>query len=803
MRRIVLSLFALITMLIIVISVLWIARHSWLQPAVNHWLQQHGIELTHVGDTRIGAQATYIGSAEVTLRNLYRLRLSGISIDNASLWAAAPQYTIRIQRAAVEEIQLTANGQKPEQPPPVPASKQLPALPITDLLKALRRVPQLSLAIESLSLPGIRDDVSATLLRDTQQQNYQLALTHPLHELSVDLDLGADQRAGLLASARFHPSEPGDKPTLRTTLELQKQKRDWIAELRGEANPTAEISAGKWRLSGHTVFSAHWRFTDNLTDLSAIRALQASVAAKPLQATNADTGNTFTITSAGPVTLRQLGQLSLESPFNIELATVGPQAITLPAADTGNQSWPDTIKQIGLAAPTRIGLALPQPAKITASFSTGITEITAPSTSVSLFGTGTGSEQGLEINTGEVACQPMSRQCHVQDAEIPIDWLTLQNLELIDGKLLVRELWVEGDVAHIDFSSRALSAKSHGKTIRSPEVNGSIRLAGEQLHGQLNLSVAQHARINIEGKHSLEKRAGEATFAVPALEFSEKQSLANLVEGLPVNLLHGTLSGKGAVDWSPNTLKATLDLDASQVAITHRDSFATGLSTSGRVEYDGSTGAVRYALPLTIEKFDPGIPIEEIKMRVVATGSDKLLRIEQFGARLLDGDVSAPLLVPGGEGVFPVAVNGLRLGALGKALAMKGLSMTGTVDLQLPLSFTDGGVVVEGGKLRSRAPGGELRYYGAFSPRTLASNAQLALLAGALEDYHFRELTGSIDYPTSGDLRLGLRIVGKSASLDKNRDLILNLNVENNIPQMLRSLQASRDLTESLEDSLR
>ncbi|GMG86905.1 intermembrane phospholipid transport protein YdbH family protein [Biformimicrobium ophioploci] len=788
-------------MLIIVISALWIARHSWLQPAANHWLQKHGIELTHVGDTRIGAQATHIGSAEVTLRNLYRLRLSGINIDNAGLWAAAPHYTIRIRHTAVEEV----HGQTPVQAPATQDSKLLPALPVTDLLKALGSVPQLSLAIESLSLPGIRDHVSATLLRDTQQQNYQLAVTHPLHQLSVDLDLGADQREGLLASVRFHPSEPGDKPTLHTTLELQKQKRDWIAELRGGASPTARISAGRWRLSGHTIFSAHWRFTDNLTDLSAIRALQASVAAKPLQATNADTGKTFTITSAGPVTLRQLGQLSLESPFNIELATVGPQAIALPAADTGNQPWPDAIRQIGLTAPTRIDLALPQPAKITASFSTGITEIIAPSTSVSLTGSSSGSdsEQLLEIDTGEVACHPMSRQCRVQDVELPIDWLTLPNLELTDGKLQVRELRVEGDVAHIDFSSRALSARSHGKTITAPEVNGSIRLAGDQLHGQLNLSVAQHARLKIEGTHSLEKHVGEVTFAVPSIEFSEKQSLANLVKGLPVNLLHGTLSGKGAVDWSPHTLKATLDLDASQLAITHRDSFATGLSTSGRIEYDGSAGAVRYALPLTIKKFDPGIPIENIKMRVVARGSNKLPRIEQFGARLLDGDVSAPLLVPGDEGVFPVTVNGLRLGALGDALAMKGLSMTGTVDLQLPLSFTDGGVIVEDGKLRSHAPGGELRYYGAFSPGTLASNAQLALLAGALEDYHFRELTGSIDYPTSGDLRLGLRLVGKSASLDKNRDLILNLNVENNILQMLRSLQASRDLTESLEDSLR
>ena len=54
-------------------------------------------------------------------------------------------------------------------------------------------------------------------------------------------------------------------------------------------------------------------------------------------------------------------------------------------------------------------------------------------------------------------------------------------------------------------------------------------------------------------------------------------------------------------------------------------------------------------------------------------------------------------------------------------------------------------------------------------------------------------------YDDEGDLVMKMRLSGVNPEMDPNQPVILNLNVENNIPDMLRSLQAVRSIEEVLE----
>jgi hypothetical protein len=45
-------------------------------------------------------------------------------------------------------------------------------------------------------------------------------------------------------------------------------------------------------------------------------------------------------------------------------------------------------------------------------------------------------------------------------------------------------------------------------------------------------------------------------------------------------------------------------------------------------------------------------------------------------------------------------------------------------------------------------------------------------------------------------------LTGRNPDLDENRPVVLNLGVENNVPQMLKSLQAARAVEEILEKRL-
>ena len=47
-----------------------------------------------------------------------------------------------------------------------------------------------------------------------------------------------------------------------------------------------------------------------------------------------------------------------------------------------------------------------------------------------------------------------------------------------------------------------------------------------------------------------------------------------------------------------------------------------------------------------------------------------------------------------------------------------------------------------------------------------------------------------------------MRLTGANPDVDPDQPVILNLGVENNVPQMLRSLQATRSIEEILERKL-
>ncbi len=78
----------------------------------------------------------------------------------------------------------------------------------------------------------------------------------------------------------------------------------------------------------------------------------------------------------------------------------------------------------------------------------------------------------------------------------------------------------------------------------------------------------------------------------------------------------------------------------------------------------------------------------------------------------------------------------------------------------------------------------------------------LGLATAALSNFAYESLTADVNYSKAGDLTLQMQIKGRNPELDEGRPVILNLGVENNVPQMLKSLQAARAVEELLERRL-
>jgi hypothetical protein len=141
---------------------------------------------------------------------------------------------------------------------------------------------------------------------------------------------------------------------------------------------------------------------------------------------------------------------------------------------------------------------------------------------------------------------------------------------------------------------------------------------------------------------------------------------------------------------------------------------------------------------------------------------------------------------------------------LARILAMnefEAVEISGRIGAELPVTIEGQTVTIDGGTLTGEPPGGVIRYLPGVGSDP-ADLSGIGIATRALSNFEYETLTSEVDYTTDGDLNLQMRLTGRNPDLEENRPVILNFGLENNIPQMLRSLQAARAVEEILERKL-
>ncbi|MCK7597620.1 YdbH domain-containing protein [Microbulbifer sp. CAU 1566] len=352
------------------------------------------------------------------------------------------------------------------------------------------------------------------------------------------------------------------------------------------------------------------------------------------------------------------------------------------------------------------------------------------------------------------------------------------------------------------FHTDSLNLTALGQYKTTFASKGQLRLSNDLVTGSGQVTSGPLS-IETSWKHNLKTGQGSSQLNLPQATFTPVSPLSHAIQGLPADIVDGTLSADAKVHW-PQSDRDQVTLSMENAAIQYGDTVAVGINLSTTLLQQSGNWVTPTPAPVSIQKVDAGVAIENLHFSLSAANSGDVT-LQRFAAELLDGVLTSDALtwsLKGEERQSLLQFTGISMGALAKEMESQNFAASGLLDATIPITADAQGITVENGTLQSRAPGGRLRYYGAFSPSMLGSNPQLKLLAGALEDYNYQDIRGTITYPLSGDLTLNLKLTGRSAAIDANRDLIINLNLENNIPTMLRSLQASRDLTDVLEQQV-
>lgn len=249
--------------------------------------------------------------------------------------------------------------------------------------------------------------------------------------------------------------------------------------------------------------------------------------------------------------------------------------------------------------------------------------------------------------------------------------------------------------------------------------------------------------------------------------------------------------------------RADLQHSAQKLAGIYRDIGFVGFSGNIEAEIQ-SPHHIRTTSTATIsvDSLDVGVPIGGIQVQFnVDTALQKLTvaaaEAHLFGGRLWIDKATYRADYP--HNLIYVGVDSVNVDQLLELAGYEAVRGTGVISGLLPLDVNSKGVTMKRGMLAAKAPGGVLRYHSEMSPGT---NPAMVQVMQALKNYQYSIFQVEADYLDTGDLVLEMLLRGSNPDLQNGRPIHLNLNVTDNIPSLLKSLQAGRVIADSVSRQL-
>jgi hypothetical protein len=259
-----------------------------------------------------------------------------------------------------------------------------------------------------------------------------------------------------------------------------------------------------------------------------------------------------------------------------------------------------------------------------------------------------------------------------------------------------------------------------------------------------------------------------------------------------------TRAADGALAWTADV--ALRDL-AAATPLARFEGLAAALALAGPPPYTPKRQIVSIGL------LDVGVPLTE----GLVEGSlrrDGALALRRARFRFADGALEAGETVidpRGTPGAVTLRAEGLDLASLLERVALGGLTGTGRVEGELPLTREGDALVVRGGVLRATEAGGTIRYAPEASVRSLAASRpyDLGLAVEAFSDFRYEALEARVDGDLDAALAIGLHVRGVNPGFQGGRPVELNLNLEARLADLVRAGRASYRVPAVVEERLR
>jgi hypothetical protein len=390
----------------------------------------------------------------------------------------------------------------------------------------------------------------------------------------------------------------------------------------------------------------------------------------------------------------------------------------------------------------------------------------------------------------------------------------LQGETTLSGKIALEDLNLhyrnENLTTQLIVSGNELQLSIPGQWLPLLAVNSTVSLDDSilSIKGQLG-SQRDKPLVNLDAEYQLLKGSGTASVLVGELEFdnSAQQPLSSWFSSWPFNwdLYSGQLSMHADLIWNSDGDKLILTGSSKQtlnnLAGVYGDVVFTGLSVQHDLQINGRDNIASLSpAGLDIALIDIGLPITDIQATVAIDSLQQQLEVVGLQAQLLGGEVSNKRFIyqANADSYLELQMKGIQVEKIVSLAAYDDILATGSIDGVLPISFTDKGISIDTGKFEAELPGGIIRY----SSSNVIDNSAMQLVTEALQNYHYESMISDVTYSPKGDLELSMQLKGQNPTMNEGQKINLNLNISDNIPSLLKSLQGSRVITDILEKQI-
>lgn len=364
--------------------------------------------------------------------------------------------------------------------------------------------------------------------------------------------------------------------------------------------------------------------------------------------------------------------------------------------------------------------------------------------------------------------------------------------------------------AHAEVSVRELYTNLVDFNLWSMQLDQHLTWERNTLHAMGALVQHDQRLLVNDLHHDIALGTGQGTLEVPSVKFNDSTArLSDLLSPLPwsADVVGGSISAHARLNWQyadhtpvvTGPVQVTMDSLSgyvNEVAFLGLSSdFAADLMPAWHLR------STRSAL-VSLASLDAGIELGNIRSNVRVDSTTGSIVLTDISLNVFGGTVSSEGLdyqFQDNDSLVTIVLERIDLNQVLGMSAYQAVSATGLVSGHLPVRLRGLTPSIKGGTLSALPPGGTIRYE---SHGSMAGNQSLDMVYQALEHYRFNLMETQVDYQESGELDLAIRMEGISPELNGGQRINLNLNINDDIPALLQSLQAARSVTDTIQARL-